>query len=328
MSFYIGNIKIEGHVVLGPMAGITTLAYRKFMKPFGVGLTYSEMISDCGIGYGNQKTLTYLATDPSEYPVGLQLFGFNVENSLKAVQIMEETAKYDILDLNFGCPVDKVVKTGAGSAWLKRPAEMEEYVCALVNASAHPVTAKIRLGWDENSKNVFEVCKRLENAGISAITVHCRTRAQGYSGHADYHEIEHLREVMQVPLIVSGDIFTVEDAKKALEITHAEGVMVARGGEGNPFLVTQINHYLDTGELLESPGVLKQVEYAETLSNMLIEQFGEYVAVRELRGILPHFFSGFEGHKKLRMVIATTLNTKEDITKILNGVKNKYKNGI
>ena len=323
MSFRIGDIEIQGYVVLGPMAGYTTLAYRKFMKKFGVGLSYSEMISDCGISYGNRKTYEYLATDESERPVGLQLFGFDIENSKKAIQIMDEIGKFDILDLNFGCPVHKVVKTGAGSAWMRDPVKMEEYVREIVKVSKHPVTAKIRLGWDDKSINVFEVVHRLEDAGVSAITIHCRTREQGYTGKADYHALDGLKETMRVPLIVSGDIFTPEDAKRAMEITHADGVMVARGGVGNPYLVTQINHYLETGELLPSPSVLQQADYAEEFSNMLIEQFGEDVAIRQLRGILPHFFSGFAGHKKLRVAIATTLNSKADIDKILAGIRKK-----
>lgn len=323
MSFKIANIEIDGHVVLGPMAGYTTKAYRKFMKGFGVGLSYSEMISDCGISYANKRTLEYLATDRDEKPVGLQLFGFDIGNSRKAIQIMDENADFEILDLNFGCPVNKVTKTGAGSSWMRVPEKMEEYVREVVRISKHPVTAKIRLGWDEKSINFKEVVERLENAGVSAITIHCRTRAQLYSGKADYHALEGLRETMRVPLIVSGDIFTPEDAKTAIEITKADGVMVARGGVGNPFLVTQINHYLDTGELLPSPSVLQQVEYAETFSNMLIDQFGEKIAVSQLRGILPKFFSGFSGYKKLRIAIATTLNTKEDVDKILNSVRNK-----
>ena len=323
MSFKIANIEVKGHVVLGPMAGYTTLAYRRFMKPFGVGLVYSEMISDCGISYSNRRTLEYLETSEDERPVGLQLFGFDIENSKKAIQFMDKITNFDILDLNFGCPVNKVTKTGAGSSWLRDPEKMEAYVKEIVNVSKHPVTAKIRLGWDADSINVFEVTRRLEDAGVSAITIHARTRTQLYSGKPDFEAISDLKKSMRVPLIVSGDIFTPEDAKRALDITSADGVMVARGGVGNPFLVTQINHYLDTGELLPSPSVLQQVEYAETFSNMLIDQFGEEIGVRQLRGILPKFFSGFSGYKKLRIAIATTLNTKEDVMKILNGVRAK-----
>ena len=316
----IGDIEIKGHVVLGPMAGVTTLAYREFMKGFGVGLSYSEMISDCGLFYGNKKTLDYAATSAIDRPVGLQLFGFDANNSVKAVKILEANADYDILDLNFGCPVTKVVKTGAGSAWMKRPLEMEEYTKAVVEASSKPVTAKIRLGWDEDSINVFEVAERLQRAGIAALTGHCRTRAQGYSGTARYEAIAGLKEKLSIPLFVSGDIYTALDAKKAVDITKADAVMVARGGMGHPYLVTQINEYLDNGVLLENPSLKTQIGYALDFANRLIAYKGEYIAVNELRGLIPHFLSGFKGYKAIRNNIAMHVKTKEDLFAILNGL--------
>lgn len=258
----VGNLVLESRVVLGPMAGITTLAYREFMKPFGVGLSFSEMISDCGIDYLNARTYEYLETSALDRPIGLQLFGFSKQNTLKAIEIIESKADYDILDLNFGCPVTKVVKTGAGSAWLKDPDALEDYLTAVCRKSTKPVSAKIRLGWDEESINVYDVAKRIERAGVSFLTVHCRTRSQGYSGVADYFAIEHLKEQLSIPLCVSGDIFDLESAKKAIEITKADAVMVARGGVGNPFLVKQIDHYLKTGEELPNPTVSQQAEWA------------------------------------------------------------------
>lgn len=316
----IGNIEIKGRVVLGPMAGITSLAYREFMKPFGVGLSYSEMVSDCGLDYKNKRTYEYLATSKADRPVGIQLFGFSLEHTLPAIKICEENCDYDVLDINLGCPVTKVVKTGAGSSWLKDPAALSLYMKGVVEASSKPVTAKVRLGWDENSINVFEVAKRLEEAGVSAITVHARTRAQGYSGFADYEKIAGLKETLGIPLIVSGDIFTPEDAKRAIDITGADAVMVARGGVGHPFLVTQINRYLEKGERLPDPTPAEQAAYALDFSSRLIALKGEDVAVRELRGILPHFFSGYPGYKKLRNEIALNLKTKKEVELLLNGV--------
>ena len=295
----IGDIEIKGKVVLGPMAGVTTLAYREFMKPFGVGLSFSEMISDCGIVYGNDRTYEYLKTSSVDRPVGLQLFGFSLENTLKAIDIVEKEAEYDILDINLGCPVYKVVKTGAGSAWLKRPKELYEYMKAIVERSHKPVTAKIRLGWDDDSINFEEVALLLEKAGVAAITIHARTSKAGYSGKANYEMLAGLKEKLNIPLIISGDIFTPEDAKRAVEITHADMVMVARGGMGNPYLVTQINEYLENGVLLPSPDVLKQVDYAEDFASRLIALKGEHIAIQELKGLLPHFFSGFPGYKNL-----------------------------
>lgn len=316
----IGNIHLKSRVILGPMAGVTTLAYREFMKPFGVGLSYSEMISDCGLNYKNQRTYEYLKTSDLDRPIGLQLFGFCKENSISAIEILEANAEYDILDINLGCPVTKVVKTGAGSAWLKDPEALEDYMRAICEKSTKPVSAKIRLGWDENSINVIEVSKRLENAGVSFLTIHCRTRSQGYSGVADYSIISKIKEEISIPVCVSGDIFTLEKAKEALEISKADAVMVARGGIGNPFLVTQIDHYLKTGEELPDPDVVQQAKWAMEYSQKLIDLKGEFVAVRELRGIVPKFFSGFPGYKKIRNEIAMNTNTQDHLFRLLRGI--------
>ena len=319
----IGGLIIKGKVVLGPMAGVTSLAYREFMKGFGVGLSYSEMISDCGLVYGNKKTLLYAATSKTDRPVGLQLFGFDKDISAKAVAILEENADYDILDLNFGCPVTKVVKTGAGSAWMKDLDKMGEYASAVVKASSKPVTAKIRLGFDEESINASEAVKVLEQAGVKAVSIHCRTRAQGYSGSARYEAIEDLGRKMSVPLIVSGDIFGPLEAEKAVRITGAQAVMVARGGVGNPFVVTQINEYLENGILLQKPTLLQQIGYAEDFSFRLIAEKGEAIAVKELRGLIPHFFSGFPGFKAIRNNIATHVKTKDELFAIFNGLRRR-----
>lgn len=317
----IGDIDIKGKVILGPMAGVTSLAYREFMKPFGVGLSYSEMISDCGIAFGNKRTYEYLATSSFDRPIGLQLFGFDIAHTKKAIEILEKEADYDILDINLGCPVNKVTKTGAGSAWLKRPKELFQYMEEVCQASTKPVTAKIRLGYDESTINFQEVVFGLEKAGVKAITIHCRTSKQGYSGKADYEALHGLKEKMKIPLIVSGDIFSVADAKKAIEITNADAVMVARGGLGHPYLVTQINHYFETGEVLPDKGVLEQAAYARDFAKRLIALHGEEIAIRELRGLLPHFFAGFPGYKKIRSEIAQKMMNQNDLEILLARVE-------
>lgn len=319
----VKNIELSARVVLGPMAGITTLAYREFMKPFGVGLSFSEMISDCGIDYNNQRTYEYLATSNKDHPVGLQLFGFKKENTVNAISIIERKADYDILDINLGCPVTKVVKTGAGSAWLKDLDRLKEYMQAVCAASSKPVSAKIRLGWDEENINVFQVSKLLEEAGVSFLTVHCRTRSQGYSGEADYDAIAGLKETLSIPLCVSGDIFSLDKAKEALAKTKADCVMVARGAVGNPFLITQIAHYLETGESLPDPSVVQQAEWAKEFANMLIDLKGEFTAIKELRGIIPKFFSGFPGYKKVRNEIAMNTYSKERLFAVLEGIQKR-----
>ena len=317
----IGDVELNGNVILGPMAGVTSLAYREFMKPFGVALSYSEMISDCGIAYGNQRTFEYLKTSKIDSPVGLQLFGSDIKNTAKAIEIVQNVAKYDILDINLGCPVHKVVKTGAGSALARDIARLREYMDGVVKASQKPVTAKIRLGWDQSSINVFEVAKTLEEVGVKAIAVHCRTTAQGYAGQADYSKIKGLKETLSIPLIVSGDIFTLDDAIRSVNETHADGVMVARGGIGNPYLITQIDHYFKTGEKLPDQGTDKSIEYARKFAHSLVELKGEAHAIPELRGILPHFFSGFPGYKKIRLALATNMKTLQDMETIFKGIE-------
>ena len=317
----IGNLEIDGRVILGPMAGVTSLAYREFMKPFGVALSFSEMISDCGIAYENQRTYDYLKTSELDHPVGLQLFGFNAKNTLKAIEIIEREAIYDVLDINLGCPVHKVTKTGAGSAWLRDVPKLEDYMTAVCQASSKPVSAKIRLGWDAHSINVFEVSKALERAGVKLIAVHCRTKEQGYSGKADYEAIRGLRSQLSIPLVVSGDIFTLEDAIESVNITDADAVMVARGGIGNPRLVQQIDHYFRTGEKLPDATVAEQLQYARTYANQLIALKGEAMAIRELKGILPHFFSGFPGYKRIRLSFTTSMNSVQEMEAIFRGVE-------
>lgn len=319
----IGDIEIKGKVILGPMAGVSSLAYREFMKPFGVALSYSEMISDCGIDYGNVKTLSYLATSKKDRPVGLQLFGFDKGNMVKAIGILEENANYDILDINLGCPVHKVTKTGAGSAWLKNPPSLYEMMRGVVEASHKPVTAKIRLGWDEEHINVFEVVEVLEKAGVKMITIHARTTSQLYSGEPNFESIRDLRGKMNIPLCVSGNIFTPKDALKAMKITGADFVMVARGGLGNPRLITNINLALEGKEMLPPPTVVEQCVWAEEFSLKLIDQFGERQAMMMLRGLAPHFFKGFEGYKKVRANISMTINSKEDLLNIYKGIRKR-----
>ncbi len=316
----IKGIKTDGRVILGPMAGITTLAYREFMKPFGVALSVSEMISDCGINYKNPRTMSYLATSQKDRPVALQLFGFSKENAKNAIAILEANSDFDMLDINLGCPVHKVTKTGAGSAWLKEPEKLYDYMREIVRTSHHPVSAKIRLGWDSSSINVREISSILEKAGVSLLTVHARTAVQGYSGSPNWEAISNLGDSLSIPLCVSGDIFTPEAAMKALNIAKASYVMVARGGVGNPELITNINRVLNGEEPLEPPSPKKQAEYAKEFALKLKEEKGDYIASLDLRGILPSFFKGFKGFKKIRTEIALHTKTFDDEMRVIDGV--------
>jgi len=322
-EFDIGGVKIAGPVVLGPMAGVSTLAYRDFMKPFGVALSYSEMISDYGIVYENKETYAYCETSKTDHPVGLQLFGNDKAITCRAIAILERDYQYDILDLNLGCPVYKVIKTGAGSAWLKRPEELYDYVKAVVEASHKPVTAKIRLGWDEESINFEEICQLLEKAGVRAITIHSRTTKQGYTGHARPELLLGLGDRLSVPLILSGDINDPLQAAEWLKSTKASAVMVARGGLGNPWLVSAIDSQIRQGSLPPRFSLEQQVDLAEKFSLALLEEKGERVGIMQLRGLLPHFFSGFAGSKRISIEISQTMDSSEDLRKILNGISNR-----
>ena len=315
--YKIGNIELSSRIILGPMAGVTSLAYRNFMKPYGVGLSVTEMVSDCGLVYGNSTTQKYIELSDIDHPVAIQLFGGKTENMLKAIDVLIESGqKFDLIDVNMGCPVPKVTKAGAGSALLKDLNYLGEYMRAIVKKSPVPVTAKIRLGWDDNSINVFDTIKVLEDAGVVAIAVHARTTKQLYAGRANYELIRDLQEKMSVPLIVSGDIFTLDDAINALEITKAQFVMVARGGVGNPHLIKQIDTYLKTGERLPEIDKFTNMENLIRYTKMLIEEKGEVSAIKILRGIAPKFF-WWSGSKALRIELSQGMNTYDDLIRIL-----------
>ena len=248
--FKIGNVEINGKVVLAPMAGVTSLAYRNFMKPFGVALTVTEMVSDCGLIYDNKKTIEYIKTTEEERPIAIQLFGSSAETICKAMDVvLKINPNIDMFDINLGCPAPKVTKTGAGSALLRDPKKLEEMFKVICKHSPIPVTAKIRLGWNEEELTFKENIKALENAGIAAVGLHARTTRAGYAGKPRWDLVKNQRDEMSVPLIVSGDMYDVSDAIKALEITHADAIMVARGGVGNPKLIERINSYFSGKEL-------------------------------------------------------------------------------
>ena len=312
MSFKIGNVEIKGKVILAPMAGITSFSYRKFMKQFNPALTYTEMISDCGLIYENQRTLNYLKTDGSDRPLAVQLFGGKKEELVKAIDIIENAGyEYDILDLNLACPVNKVIRNNGGSSWLKDQDKLYEMVKAVVEKSKKPVSCKIRLGFD--NINVEETVQTLERAGVSFIAIHARTRSQAYSGKADYDKLKNIRDLIRIPFCISGDIFSVEDALNALKITRADSVMVARGGVGNPELITNINLALDGKPYDEIIDFERQYKYLKEYVGYLVDEYGENRAISLLRGIAPKFFIKLPNSKQLRIELASTIKKVQDI---------------
>ena len=317
----IKGIEIKSRVILAPMAGITNLAYREFAKPFGVGISYSEMVSDCGLIYDNKETYKYLATSKDDHPLAIQIFGGKKETLLKALDIINsQNVDYEFLDVNLGCPVNKVTKTGAGSAWLNRLDELEDMMRALVQASSKPVFAKIRIGWDQLHINVKETVKRLERAGVSLIAIHPRTRNQLYTGNANYEAIRDIKKDLSVPLAISGDIFSLEDAIKWQEYTNADFIMVARGALGNPYLITQIDHYFKTKEKLPSPSLKENIEYLKQHFELLMKLKGEDVAFREMSGIATHYFKGYPDTRFIKNRLTTEMKTADDFYNILKDI--------
>lgn len=316
----LGKFNIEGKVVLAPMAGITSAGYRKYLNSFGVDIAVSEMVSDMGLIYKNKETEAYVKYQKDQTITGVQLFGSNPENLSKAATIaLQLNPDIDFFDINMGCPVPKVTKTGAGSSLLLYPKLTGDIIRAIKNVTDKPVTAKIRLGYNE--VNFLEVIKELEKAGVDAIGIHARTRKELYSGAPHYDLLKDLRKSMSVPLMVSGNIYTLDDAINALEITGAEAVMVARGVMGNPFLITQIKTFFEKGERLLNPSFLEQCDYCLALAQSMIEEKGESTAMRIYRGIAPKFFSGFANSKILRTVLATSITNYQSLVNILDEFK-------
>ena len=302
------------------MAGVTSEGYRKYLNTFGVDVCVSEMVSDMGLIYQNKETESYVKYQKDNVLTGVQLFGAKPENLANAARrAIEINPEIDFFDVNMGCPVPKVTKTGAGSALMLNPKLCGEIIKAIKSVTDKPVTAKIRLGYNE--VNFLDVIKALEEAGVDAIGIHARTRKELYMGEPHFDLLKDLRSKMKVPLMVSGNIYTLDDAINALEITGADAVMVARGGMGNPFLIKQIKTYFETGERLPNPSFLEQCEYCLELAKSMCEEKGELTAMRIYRGIAPKFFSGFANSRVLRTVLATSLTDYQSLVNILDEFK-------
>lgn len=282
--FKIGNIEIKNKVVLAPMAGVCNSAFRRIIKEMGAGLLYAEMVSDKALIYDNEKTKDMLYMTEEERPIAQQIFGSDKESFVEAAKIIENTMHPDIIDINMGCPVPKVaVKSQAGSALLKDPNKVYEIVKAVKDAVNVPVTVKIRSGWDSNSINATEIAKMCEKAGASAITVHPRTRSQGYQGNADWNIIKEVKECVNIPVIGNGDIKSCDDAKEMIDETGCDAVMIGRGTLGNPYLIKQIVHFFETKEHLPEQSPYEKMETCLKHFGYLLQIKPEKVAVLEMR---------------------------------------------
>ena len=293
MSFKIGNVVIPNNVVLGPMAGNTNYAYRKIAKQYGCGLVYAEMVSDKGLNYKNKKTQGMIEVGADEHPVSMQIFGSSVADMVEAAKYIDQYSNCDIIDINMGCPVNKVAKKSkAGSALLQDPQLVYDIVYNVVQNVKKPVTVKIRSGWDSAHINAVEIAQLIEKAGASAIAIHGRTRAQLYSGNADWDIIRQVKKAVNIPVIGNGDIKSCYDAKKMIEQTGVDAVMVARATLGNPWIFREIDQYLTTGEVIERPSydemhtvILNHVKYLRELK-------GDHLAMLEMRGQIAYYLKG------------------------------------
>lgn len=319
--FKFGNFEINNKVVLAPMAGITSSAYRKFYSSFGVGFVVTEMVSDMGLIYGNKETKSYVEFEKLNVPTGVQLFGNSPENIAKAALICEKmNPNIDFYDVNMGCPVPKVTKTGAGSSLMNNPNLCGEIVKAIKKATNKPVSVKIRLGAVNDKEGFQKVIEEVIKAGVDLISIHPRTAKEMYGGQPHWDLVKDLKSKINVPLVVSGNIFTVEDAIKALEITGADAVMVARGGLGNPSLISNISKYFLNQEIT-LPTLDDQINYCLQLARLFIEEKGEKTAMRIYRGIATKFFDGFPHSKPLKSRLSTELNTYLDLVRIIDDYK-------
>lgn len=321
MSFYIGNVKIDGRLCLGPMAGVTDLPFRLLCEEKGADLVYTEMVSAKGIIYNNDKTIKLLEVDKREKPVAVQLFGSDPDIMAEAARRIEYM-DFDILDINMGCPVPKVVNSGEGSALMNNPELVGKIVYQVSRAINKPVTIKIRKGFDK--ANAVEIAKIAEQNGVAAIAVHGRTRDQFYSGKADWDIIRQVKEAVSVPVIGNGDIVTPDDAKKMLIETGCDGLMIARGARGNPWIFEQIKTYLDTGNLISRPEFDEVAKMILRHARMITEYKGDYVGMREMRKHVAWYTSGYPGSAKIRGRI-NEIETIKDLEILLNEYLNMLK---
>ncbi len=313
----IGQIRLSSPVVMGPMAGVTNCAFRLMAKRFGAGLCVSEMISDKAICYGNQKTLAMLAVLEEERPVALQLFGSDAVTMAQAARYIEAHTKADIIDINMGCPVTKVVKTGAGSRLMLEPDKVYEITKAVVSAVRLPVTVKIRAGFDHEHMNAVEIAGIVEKAGASAITVHGRTKTQMYEGKADWNIIAAVKKAVSIPVIGNGDITSPEDAGRMIDETGADGVMVARAALGNPWLLKRIAVYLESGELLDEPGYEERIALCKEHGQSLTALMPEKPAAAIMRGLAPWYLKGLPNSARVKNAL-TKIESLADMNRILD----------
>lgn len=315
MKWKIGNITIKNQIVFAPMAGVSNKSYRTIIKKMGAGLIYSEMISTMGIKYNSKKTLELLKINEEERPIAIQIFGNDIETFVESAKYIEENIKPDIIDINMGCPVPKIaLKNQAGSALLKNPQKIYEIVSSVVKNTITPITVKIRSGWDNEHINAIEVAKMCEKAGAKAICIHARTRSQGYTGKADWNIIKQVKENVNIPVIGNGDIKTIYDAKRMLEETKCDAIMIGRATLGNPWIIKECVEYIEHNKIIEKPNNEEKLKMIIKHYNLLKQNTNEKQALLEIRSHALWYIKGMNKSKEIKQKIMETKSETEFIT--------------
>ncbi|KEF36445.1 tRNA-U20-dihydrouridine synthase [Schinkia azotoformans MEV2011] len=314
--FKIGDIELKNQVVLAPMAGVCNAAFRLIVKEFGAGLVCAEMVSDKAILFKNEKTMDMLFIDEGEKPLSLQIFGGEKETLVEAAKFVEKNTTADIIDINMGCPVPKIIKSDAGAKWLLNPEKIYEMVAAVVDAVDKPVTVKMRMGWDDNHIYAIENAQAVERAGGQAVSLHGRTRVQMYEGTANWDIIKDVKSVVNIPVIGNGDVKSPEDAKRMLDTTGCDGVMIGRAALGDPWMIYRTVHYLETGELMAPPTPEEKVKVCMLHADRLIKLKGEKVGIMEMRKHAAWYLKGLRGNAKVRTAI-NECNTRAELESLL-----------
>lgn len=320
----IGSVELQGNLTLGPMAGVTDFAFRGVCHTLGAALTTTEMVSAKALCYHDEKTKELLYIPVDEHPSAAQIFGHEPEVMAEAAQMALELSGADMLDINMGCPVGKIVKSGDGSTLMKTPELAAKIVESVRAAVRVPVTVKFRKGWDNGSANAVEFARLMEASGADAVAVHGRTRAQMYAGRADWDIIREVRKAVQIPVIANGDVFTPEDAAHILRYTGCELAMIGRGSFGNPWLFEQGQAAIDGREVPELPPLSERIELAENQIVTLASRLGEHRACMEARHQLPWYLHGIP-HSAVYRQELTQVNTLEDIRRVCKGIKRDLK---